>query len=279
MNLLETISIKLRHLPLLRRCDFFWDGLRPLYQRLVAWRAGSAGLVRCINGTDEIRILPEWRALPEVYEPEVWRQVMPSIKPGECIADIGAHFGLYAIAFAKRTGSGGRVLAVEADPVNAEVLRAHVRLNQVEGIVEVVEKALSDQEGQAEWHSQDMQSVAKPAEAGSAGPKVQMTTLDRISEGRRVDVVLVDIEGYEEAALRGGRSLLSDPARRPRLIVIEVHPYNWHLCGSSSHSLLGYLKECGYTVSQLDGSPVEGITNYGHILAAPMCRECGCMDS
>jgi FkbM family methyltransferase len=147
-----------------------------------------------------------------VYEPEVWKRVLPGIKRGDCIVDIGAHFGLYAIAFAKRTGVGGCVLAVEADPVNAEVPRAHVRLNQVEGIVQVIAKALSDREGEAEWHSQDMQSVAKPAEPGSEAPKVEMRTLDRISEGRRVDVVLVDIDGYEEAALRGGSVLLSDPA-------------------------------------------------------------------
>jgi FkbM family methyltransferase len=269
MNLIESISTKVRHLPGLKHLSPLWGLLRPLYQRAVTLSAGSGGLVRVINGMDEVRVLPEWRALPEVYEPEVWTRVLPGIKRGDCIVDIGAHFGLYAIAFAKRTGVGGCVLAVEADPVNAEVLRAHVRLNQVEGIVQVIAKALSDREGEAEWHSQDMQSVAKPAEAGSEAPKVEMTTLDRISEGRRVDVVLVDIEGYEEAALRGGNGLLSDPARRPRLIVIEVHPYNWHLCGSSSASLLSFLRGCGYAVTHLDGSPVEEIVQYGHVLAVP----------
>ena len=84
-----------------------------------------------------------------------------------------------------------------------------------------------------------------------------------------VDVVFVDIEGYEETALRGGRILLMDKARRPRLIVIEVHPYNWHLCGSSSASLLSYLRDCGYVVTHLDGSPVAEIVDYGHVFATP----------
>jgi len=249
MNWVEQLSIKLRHLPLLRNCDSLWDRIRPVYQRLVKWQAGRQGLERCMNGMDRLRILPEWRSIPEIYEPEVWQRLLPTIRPGDCIADIGAHFGLYAIAFAQRTGPTGTVLAVEADPDNAAVLRAHVRLNQVEGIVQVIAKALSDQEGTAEWHSQDMQSVAKP------------------SEGRKVDVILVDIEGYEEAALRGGRSLLSDPSRRPRLIVIEVHPYNWHLCGGNSASLLSFLHECGYQVTHLDGSPFFELNDYGHVLA------------
>lgn len=269
MNLIETISTKIRHLPGLRLLSPLWDMLRPLYQKLVNLSAGTQGLPRMINGTDEVRVLPAWRALPEVYESQVWSRIMSQVRSGDCIVDIGAHFGLYAIAFAKRTGAGGCVLAVEADPVNAEVLLAHVRLNEVEGIVQVIAKALSDREGEAEWHSQDMQSVAKPAAVGSEAPKVEMTTLDRISDGRRVDVVLVDIEGYEESALRGGRELLSDPTRRPRLIVIEVHPYNWHLCGASSAGLLSFLHECGYKVSHLDGSQVVELSNYGHVLAEP----------
>ena len=77
------------------------------------------------------------------------------------------------------------------------------------------------------------------------------------------------IEGYEEPALRGAKSLLSDPARRPRLIVIEVHPYNWPLCGGSSASLLNLLHECGYEVRHLDGVAVDVISEYGHVLAQP----------
>jgi len=269
MNLFETVSTRLRHLPVLRRCDPLWHWLRPLYQKLIAWQVGNKGLERRINGNDTIRVLPECRGLPEVYEPEVWSRLLPTIQLGDCIADIGAHFGLYAIAFAKRTGPTGCVLAVEADPKNAPVLRAHVQLNQVEGIVQVIEQALSDQEGSAEWHSQSVQSVMKPSEPGSASSQVPMTTLDQISQGRKIDVILVDIEGHEEAALRGGRKLLTDPQRRPRLIVIEVHPYNWHLCASSSASLLGFLHDCGYQVTHLDGSPAQTLSDYGHILARP----------
>ncbi len=49
--------------------------------------------------------------------------------------------------------------------------------------------------------------------------------------------------------------------------MIEVHPYNWHLYGSSSASLLSFLRGCGYGVTHLDGSPVEEIVQYGHVLA------------
>jgi FkbM family methyltransferase len=269
MNWIEKVATKLRHYPGLKNLKGLWDTLRPVYDRIVAFSAGNKGLVRLINGMDEIRIGSEWRALPEEYEPEVWRVLLPQIRPGDCIVDVGAHFGLYAIAFAKRTGPKGRVIAVEADPENAEVLRQHVQLNGVGSVVDVVQEALSDHEGEAIWHSQDMQSVAKPASAGDTGTSVRMTTLDRITSEKRVDVILVDIEGYEEPALLGGKTLLTDPARRPRLIIIEVHPYNWHLCGASSGSLIKFLQNCGYTVSHLDGRVADVITEYGHIVAQP----------
>ncbi len=269
MNLLETLAVKLRHLPGLKSLGGLWAIIRPLYQKMLTWSSGEQGLVRVINGLDEIRILPEWRALPEIYEPEVWKRLLLSIQKGDVIADVGAHFGLYAIAFAKRTGPTGKVFAIEADPDNAEVLSAHVRLNQVEPVVEVVQKAVTDREGSADWHSQDTQSVVKPSAISGNGMTVQMTTLDRLLEGRRLDVLLMDIEGYEEPALRGGLNLLKDRTRRPRLIVVEVHPYNWELCESSSSSFLRLLSEADYEVTGIDGQSVREIREYGHVFATP----------
>lgn len=269
MNWIESAATKVRHWPALRHLDGVWALLRPIYQGIVNRSAGNLGLIRLMNGMDEIRILPQFRALPEVYEPDVWKLLLPQVRHGDCIVDIGAHYGLYAIALAKRTGPQGQVIAIEADPTNAEVLRAHAKLNGVHLNVEVVQQALSDQEGETAWHSQDMQSVAKPSKDEIDGPSVQMTTLDIVVGNRRVDIILVDIEGYEELALRGGRELLSDPRRRPRLIVIEVHPYNWHLCSASTTGLLSFLKECGYEVRDLDGGGVNLITNYGHVMATP----------
>ncbi len=269
MNLFESLAVKVRHWPGLRNLDFVWSLLRPVYQHMLNLFSGDRGLIRVINGMDKIRILPEWRALPETYEPEVWSRLLPSIQKGDVIADVGAHFGLYAIAFAKRTGPTGKVFAIEADSNNAEVLSAHVRLNQVDAIVEIVQKAVTDREGSADWHSQDTQSVLKPSELDGHSSTVQMTTLDRLLEGRRLDVMLIDIEGYEEPALRGGLSLLNDRSRRPRLIVVEVHPYNWELCGSSSASFLRLLNEAGYDVTDTDGQSVSEIRDYGHVFATP----------
>jgi FkbM family methyltransferase len=270
MTSLENIAVRLRHLPGLRQLRPLWSALRPLYEGVLKAAAGDKGLPRLINGMDSIRVLPEWRNLGGTYEPEVWRLLLPAIRPGDIIADVGAHVGLYAVAMGARTGVSGRVLAVEADPRNLKHLRAHLKLNEVDGIVEVVPKALSDHEGRAVWHSQDVQSGLVPEAEGGQGVSVEMTTLDRLVGEGRLDLMLVDIEGFEEAALRGGARLLADPARRPRMIVVEVHPYAWPTSGGSSATLLSLLREAGYEVHWMDGRPVTEITAYGHVMAVPV---------
>jgi FkbM family methyltransferase len=270
MTSLENIAIRLRHLPGLRQLKPLWSVLRPVYEGVLKAVAGDRGLPRVINGMDSIRVLSEWRNLGGAYEPEVWKLLLPAIRPGDIIADVGAHVGLYAVAMGTRTGASGRVLAVEADPGNLKHLRAHLKLNEVDGIVEVVPKALSDHEGRAVWHSQDVQSGLVPEAEGGQGVSVEMTTLDRLVGEGRLDLMLVDIEGFEEAALRGGARLLADPARRPRMIVVEVHPYAWPASGGSSATLLSLLREAGYEVNWMDGSPVTEITAYGHVMAVPV---------
>lgn len=267
MTYLETISVKLRHLPGLRRLEPLWTRLRPWYEGLLKFSAGDSGLPRMINGMDRIRVLPEWRNLGGVYEPEVWKLLLPAIRPGDVIADVGAHVGLYAVAMAARTGPGGRVYAVEADPRNLAHLRSHVCLNGVQEVVEVVPMALSDRPGSAVWHSQDVQSGLLPGAGDEGGVRVEMTTLDQLVGEGHLDLMLIDIEGFEEAALRGGARLLADPARRPRLIVVEVHPYAWAASGGRSSGLLGLLRGAGYEVQWVDGRPVGEITTYGHVMA------------
>jgi hypothetical protein len=67
--------------------------------------------------------------------------------------------------------------------------------------------------------------------------------------------------------VKGAGELLGDAARAPRLIYLEVHPYNWHLCGTTSESLLGRLQQDGYAVEHMDGRSARRVEQYGEIVA------------
>jgi FkbM family methyltransferase len=167
------------------------------------------------------------------------------------------------MAFGHRVGSGGTVLAAEPDPQNLPVLRKHIALNGLQSVVRVVPAALSDSAGQASLSMDSLQSHV--SDQGSVA--ITLSTLDaEVGEGKW-DLLLIDVEGFEEKVLRGGRQLLSDPSRRPTVIMIEVHPYAWVELGISSESLLNLLRQFGYEVRHMDGTEVSIIEHYGHIVA------------
>ena len=57
------------------------------------------------------------------YEPETTRLIARELKPGDVFVDIGAHIGYFTRLAAKKVGSGGRVIAFEADTENYSLNR------------------------------------------------------------------------------------------------------------------------------------------------------------
>ncbi len=108
MNVVEQVSIRLRHAPALARVTWLWNAVRPVYDKSIAV-FGRNGLERNINGTDRVLISPQFRNVPEVYEPETWAQIRNEIRPGDSVVDVGAYIGLYTVAFAHMVGPGGKI--------------------------------------------------------------------------------------------------------------------------------------------------------------------------
>jgi hypothetical protein len=55
-------------------------------------------------------------------------------KDGDIVIDIGAHIGRYTIIASKRVGANGKVVAIEADPSNFEMLNRNIKLNRLQNI-------------------------------------------------------------------------------------------------------------------------------------------------
>ncbi len=220
-----------------------------------------------MNGMDSMRLHPRWRGVQENYEPLVWKHMMNHVRKGDTVVDVGAFIGLYAIALAKRVGPGGLVLAFEPDPSTFGWLQQHVALNHVGVRVKLFQSAVGHQVGKANFMS-GINSQAHVEANQYVGIKVPITTLDKELPNQRVDVLKIDVEGFEEKVLQGAIRLLKDPIRCPRSIYIEMHPYAWKELGSAGKSLLRLLRDCDYKISKLDGHPAENIDDYGEIVAS-----------
>lgn len=266
MNVVEQVSIRLRHSPALARAAWFWNAVRPVYNKSIEV-FGRHGLERNINGTDRVLISPQFRNVPEVYEPETWTQIRNEIRPGDSVADVGAYIGLYTVAFAHMVGPSGKVYAFEPNATNCESLKQHLALNQVKDRVELIRAAVGDAEGTVAFDGSTGIQGHVSTTVTSQTEEVPCLKLDTFFEGRAIDVLKIDVEGYEELVLRGAQELLMSPKRKPRAIFIEVHPYAWPEIGTTSTSLLELLNRYHYQVFDLEGKPVFEIRCYGEIIA------------
>lgn len=265
MNNLEKLSMTLRHNPVLEQADWLWNSIRPHYNKVISV-LGRHGLERIINGTDRFLVLPEFRGVPETYEPEVWQHLMSQVKPGDIIADVGAYIGLYTIALAQRVGSGGKIFAFEPDPINFDVLKRQIELNQLEERVNLVQAAVGASDGTVSFHMGRSCQSAISSFSSVETQAVECVCLDSIFLNQRLDILKIDVEGYEEFVLKGARNLLQDKFRSPRLLYIEAHVFAWSEVGTSWESLLKFLNECDYQVFGLNAKPEE-INHWGEVIA------------
>lgn len=270
MNILERTSIAIRHAPALERANWLWDRVRPAYDRMLARVAGRGGLERVINGTDRFRLSAQSRGfVAGEYEPAVWSRVMREVRVGDNVVEVGASIGLYALAFAGRVGASGHVTAFEPDPESASALEANIRVNCWQDRVAVIRDAVGQSSGHVRFAAgRGLESrIETRAGAHDGAITVPIVTLDEALAGRRVDVIKIDVEGFEQCVIEGARATLTDGRRRPRAILIEVHPFAWPEIGTTSTGLPGLLSEMGYLVEDMCGAPVSSISEYGHVIA------------
>jgi FkbM family methyltransferase len=163
------------------------------------------------------------------YEPELQSAVMEMVEPEMVAYDVGANIGYISILLARRAGEKGRVLAFEALPANLERLRQNLALNDMGAQVRVVEAAVMDHSGPAQFLVGPSGGMGKAA--GSAGRQTEDKQAISVT-GLALDdfvhaqgnpapqVVKMDIEGGELLALPGMRRLLRET--HP-LILLELH--------------------------------------------------------
>lgn len=169
------------------------------------------------------------------------------LRPGDVVADVGANNGFTGVLFARAVGPTGRVVGFEPSPANLEAARENIRLNGV-GNFELVAAAVGARPGSVSFDP----GFGNGAVAAAGPITVPQVTLDEHFGDRRLDLIKLDIEGYELEALRGARRLLE---RRPAL-AIEIHVALYADRERQVAELLGLLDLPAYAASiqlEVDG--------------------------
>jgi FkbM family methyltransferase len=176
------------------------------------------------------------------YEPELVAFLLRELRPGDVVADVGAHIGIHSLVLAR---AGARVVAFEPTPDSAARLRAVAAENGLH--VEVVEAALGSEEGEVSLFADPRYDVADAGVRSVAGrgallATARATSLDALCLDR-LDILKVDVEGAEAAVLEGARETLTRV--RPRAVVVEAKGHG------DEHALRALLTEAGYVSTGL----------------------------
>ncbi|WP_020663473.1 FkbM family methyltransferase [Amycolatopsis benzoatilytica] len=213
--------------------------------------------------------------LPWIEYNQTWEdseaKLMATLADGAFL-DVGAHVGYHTLRLLRSASGVSRVIAVEADPVNAAYLRRNVEVNLSAAGAELVTVVES-----AAWNESGTVHLAQ-ATPGNSGdnrvtldgsgvevPAVRLDSVPAVTE-QRIGLVKVDLQGRDHRALAG----LSEVLRRDRPhVVCEFDPGAITELGDSPAAVLAEYRDLGYTVKIVtDAGPGDEIRDDAAVIAA-----------
>jgi len=233
--------------------------LRPAYESTLQILGGDRGVPWEINGVP-FRIDPRYRnQLGKNYEADVARFLSERVKPGSICFDVGANVGAYVLQLAHWTGPTGRVVGFEPNPMAVEVLSEHVQFNRFEPIVTIEKSAVGSSSGTTTMYCSAADGMSRLAEQNSLLDSAERITVPVITiddfcarTGLEPDWILIDIEGFELAALRGAARTIE--RRQGNLgLVVEIHPALWASAGAARSDVERVLSDTGLRAIPLNG--------------------------
>jgi FkbM family methyltransferase len=193
--------------------------------------------------------------LGNFYERQTRSALSKLVSPGSLVLDIGANIGAHTLHLAQLVGPAGRVLAFEPTDFAFRKLRRNLDLNpSLASRVELFHCFLTANDGVSvpnDIYSSWPLAVEEGLHAKHLGREMktemaQARSLDSIlaeQADRKVQLVKLDVDGFECDVLRGANSLLRDT--RP-IFVMELAPYLLEERGASLDQLASCFIPNGY---------------------------------
>jgi FkbM family methyltransferase len=192
-----------------------------------------------------------------VFERSTAQALGRLVEPSSLVVDIGANIGAHTLRLARLVGPHGRVLAFEPTDFAFQKLQRNLALNpELASRVEAFHCFLTEASdvavprtiysswpltGGEDLHAKHL-GHAMPTETATARSLDDVLAL---YPDRRVQLVKLDVDGFECAVLRGARQMLREG--RP-IFVMELAPYVLEERGASLSELLSFFIPNGYVL-------------------------------
>ena len=136
----------------------------------------------------------------EKVELDVLISYLDSLTSPICAVDIGANVGIWTVLLASHRNVR-HVYAFEPSKENLTYLRSNLQLNNVINDVTIVESAVSDVDGEVLFDDSGSGATKRISAIGST--VVPSVSLDTYMKDLPVDLIKIDVEGYEPLVLSG----------------------------------------------------------------------------
>ena len=207
--------------------------------------------------------LSRWR----VWEAAETRFLQATLGPGQTFVDVGAHVGYFSVLAAKLVGLTGRVIAVEPERRNLDLLYRNLARNGCRTAA-VVPCAAGSAPGRVslaldEDNRGGHRLVAPGDEDGDVF--VSCVRLDDVLP-TQVDVIKIDVQGYDHEVIAGlRRTIASNPNL---LLIVEFSREELVRRGVDRAAVLASYEELDFAFGMFDsGGKLRGVTA-GEVLAA-----------
>ena len=227
-----------------------WQIWKNLLKRPVTVRVGTDRLFKVVCDS-KFSSLVIYNRLPDWDEMNF---LLRFLRPEDAFIDIGANVGFYTV-LASTIIREQSILAIEANPRNAKIVREQVALNRLTN-VRVLETALGDKQGKLlfEDSSRETGSLASAGDASPSHIRVPCSLLDDVLASEKITAAVVvakmDVEGCEGMILEGARQTLEEG--RVNVWLFELAETGLRRHGSSEEQLLGIFERHGYSILYWD---------------------------
>ena len=191
------------------------------------------------------------------------------IKSDDVCLDIGSNIGYFSQLMASLTKTG-KVISIEANPKNAALIRLNSFLNGFENKIILFNNAASNVEGETinfngtsdsaygfvqKEEERELYSYIEDNHSFKKQNLISISTrtIDSILHEikiNKVDILKMDIEGFEYYAILGMEKLLKSDSG-PRLMLMELVDEHLQYYNSNLNDTLEFLKDCGYTIKNI----------------------------
>jgi FkbM family methyltransferase len=243
----------------IRKPWFVYQPGQVFRRALFAIRPSQHGLCRLTTSwggvllADPSRVVGASIAMTGVFDLAVTEALLRLVEPGETVIDAGANIGYMSVLLSNAVGKHGRLFAFEPHPELFSVLQQNIAVSNAAGCsVHLYRAALGARSGAGflvvptgfdvnDGLSHMTDRHGDPRD----GFAVDVVTLDDVLGESRVQLMKLDVEGYELQVLHGAAGAL----REGRLLHVVFED---HAIGHSAVASL--LRSVGYTIYSLGWS-------------------------